>query len=1496
MLRMKEILRRAVLAVCALSLSVPSFAADLHAAPVLERSGVHSITYSEYVEFGKAGLGELLAPLPGGRLDFRRDEAYVAEGAGAGLLGSNFATMLLMAGVVAGAVVIADDVSSGSGGGGGVRSDTDLACFGADPGQIFDADNSACEAPDSTVECQALHRLINPDDEGAYVYNAATGECVIDTGNIDQKADTDTECRTANGNNIYDTREGRCEPPDNDDECGRLRGEGFIYNPNANSGAGACEMGALRSDARCRTEDPNYVLDSATGDCRAPQTTGECMRLNPGQNQIIYAGEPEGTPGGSCRVAANNEECLKIDTGYIYDGGCEKPDTNEECVELLDEGFIYDSSDEQCELAPSGDGPCKAASNNEEIYDTGSRRCEKPDTFGECQRLDATFIYDSSNPNNPCRVPATTEECQDIDPKNILQNNSCERPNSNTECQMINAGHIYDSTGNGGQGECRAPTNNTECVDLRGAGYIFNNGACQIMENPTTDDECKAINAGHIYDTDSGLCEEPNNTRECVRLNGAGQVFMGGSCIPDPGSTADPTTDTACHAANTGHIFDGNAGECQAPNTDEECRRVLPAGTGTGRIYDGATCRTPENTAECRRLPAGAGHIYDGAMCRTPNSDATCQMFNEQHIFINNACTPATNNTQCLRVNLGYIFDGTSNECEAPDSTPECASLRGAGYVYNNNRCERAAASVTDAACMAETTGHIFDTVNGRCEAPNTDEECQRINSAHIYDNPNCEAPDSTSECVRLSGVGHILVNNQCVRATDTTCRMANSAHILDSGSGNCEAPDTNDECARSNSATPIYDSTLLQCRARNSDTECQQINPGFIIDNGNCEAPNDDAECARLRGPGYTHDGSTCVPPATGGVSTHAACERNSDSKQQILNPVNGQCEEADSLADCGFLRSGQGRPNQFIYVSSAPSGEQCQCPAGQRETGASKTGSVAVAGNGLCERIPLTSDDDCLRESRTDGARNQFHTGNNDVERSVACRLPENTAECQDLELDDGTGTNTNIDVADWVYRTDGSGGRECDVPLTFDDCQGRGTAMIPNYARGGSTDCVNSGAATVQAALLAACNADTANVDQLRRQVFTRPSFDTTFTYQNFFSFPSRYTMSNVIGRLGSNLGHLLYKDPNEGNMWRRAVLNNNPQGGVVNLEAQNQWQYQGGTGSGVPTRYIPPGAILALVNTAQANNGNDRLSQTDVNGMDPMYFRVYLRGREGSINSEQYIGPPGGARLNPFRFDTDVFNPAFYALIPTDENGRATGSDSGGTNLQCAAAGSGDDTNDPIGKDNGGEFFILQNEPVPNGPLNGKDQYRLTRELSRDNIRFRESGGGMLNNAPFKVGDISFSMNPISRDMHMEYRYAFSETEIFKGGAYSGVRRSDNGGTHMYYHKTAAEIAPAENWSIYASAMQGFIRSTRYADTSLLGFSAGVHREGWLRHDDSYHVRLHSPFSATESRIWELSADIAFGVSESRWRLGVYRRLRMREGEEQKGVRLFYRREL
>ena len=136
------------------------------------------------------------------------------------------------------------------------------------------------------------------------------------------------------------------------------------------------------------------------------------------------------------------------------------------------------------------------------------------------------------------------------------------------------------------------------------------------------------------------------------------------------------------------------------------------------------------------------------------------------------------------------------------------------------------------------------------------------------------------------------------------------------------------------------------------------------------------------------------------------------------------------------------------------------------------------------------------------------------------------------------------------------------------------------------------------------------------------------------------------------------------------------------------------------------------------------------------------------------------------------------------------------------------------------------------------------------------------GGELNNSA-KAGSFSFAMDSL-KDIRMEYALPEAKTAGILWRGYSGYRRQDGGKTQLYYQKSLAEYAPENaKWKLYAMSQSGRVNSVIYESNSLQGFAAGFYYNGLFRHDDSYHIRIHTAFSAAEVREWKISANVRVG---------------------------------
>ena len=178
------------------------------------------------------------------------------------------------------------------------------------------------------------------------------------------------------------------------------------------------------------------------------------------------------------------------------------------------------------------------------------------------------------------------------------------------------------------------------------------------------------------------------------------------------------------------------------------------------------------------------------------------------------------------------------------------------------------------------------------------------------------------------------------------------------------------------------------------------------------------------------------------------------------------------------------------------------------------------------------------------------------------------------------------------------------------------------------------------------------------------------------------------------------------------------------------------------------------------------------------------------------------------------------------------------------------------------------------------------------LNNDFGSFRQILGGELNeHNSVQVNNFSFTADSTLKNMRMEYALPETKTGEISWRAYSGYRRENAGKTQIYYQKSVAEYAPEDaNWKLYAISQSGRINSEIYESTALQGFAAGFFADKIFRHDDSYHIRMHSAFSAAEVREWQLSATARIGAPKENMRLGLDYNME----QEATTARLLYRR--
>ncbi|MBE8158692.1 MAG: hypothetical protein HAW59_04815, partial [Betaproteobacteria bacterium] len=307
--------------------------------------------------------------------------------------------------------------------------------------------------------------------------------------------------------------------------------------------------------------------------------------------------------------------------------------------------------------------------------------------------------------------------------------------------------------------------------------------------------------------------------------------------------------------------------------------------------------------------------------------------------------------------------------------------------------------------------------------------------------------------------------------------------------------------------------------------------------------------------------------------------------------------------------------------------------------------------------------------------------------------------------------------------------------------------------------------------------------------------------------------------------------------------------------IYLRNGTNWDAPGGAnfGSGFPNptytnarRALRKGDVFLLTRSSQFQQNQPSEPTPEMNAQ--RIFRIYedaggtLRLAQGAATTTRVAGTPLTADANP------------QCSIPSSSNG-----------------------------------FFLDSEWRPTDSFS---QSRALTEFGSFREIVRTALGGMLNqNNAVQIKNFSFTADSSLKSMHMEYALPETKTGDISWRNYSGYRRQA-GGTEIYYQRAAAEYAPAgKNWRLYALSTSGRINSEIYENTPLASFSTGFFAGKIFRHDDEYHVRLNTPFSAAEVRTWELSADMQIGAPKHHIRFGLHRNFE----EKNFSSRIFYKKE-
>ena len=555
--------------------------------------------------------------------------------------------------------------------------------------------------------------------------------------------------------------------------------------------------------------------------------------------------------------------------------------------------------------------------------------------------------------------------------------------------------------------------------------------------------------------------------------------------------------------------------------------------------------------------------------------------------------------------------------------------------------------------------------------------------------------------------------------------------------------------------------------------------------------------------------------------------------------------------------------------------------------------------SGTGNCRAVG--SDADCMLLDIT----MPFYNGNNGtcnasvicaetvpVEDAGNCRVADNMQECLDANpnqpIHDTTATG-NCRIANndaECFAAYGIARQAYDptvtancraAPLTFAQCQdpatdgnrdGDTTDMDsgPNFIPDSNTDLNNGGGGcvevigTVTETRLAICAADEDNDRGFRSHLFTTLNEDITHVGL-LQPLTTNYFWINLLAA-GHNDPSNLWVKRGDSNTWRPGTLR------------ATQFQ-QLMVGTGADAHNALPGDIVALSPNAAATDDETR-TDSEIQEADVLFFRIY--STPDTFNPGQGVVPDfpdsaiSNAGLDPEIFDGDHV----WGLALSDVDGRPRT-----PNLACETP------TEAAGENQ--HFFLLTTG------MNADERFATTDDFSEDALRLASGGllTGLINgNSAMQLGNFSFAVDSSLKNLSIEHRFAPKPLGDIESRAYTGWRFHDGGQTNIYYHKSVWEYAPNPKVNLYAMSSSGSIRSELYESTSLGGYAAGVFAAKILRHDDSYHVRFHSPFSADEVRRYELAADARYGTPGNNLRLNLYRRLK----EKKTGARLIYRHEI
>ena len=1077
-----------------------------------------------------------------------------------------------------------------------------------------------------------------------------------------------------------------------------------------------------------------------------------------------------------------------------------------------------------------------------------------------------------------CRPPQNTVECQTINPNTVYDENArtCISGGAPPREQIVPCENfqVRDNI----SGICRLPRNTPECqlLYMNDMNGIFDGNAADRCAPAPPNPAARLCADNEVRDRETSACRLPQNTAECQTRN-ATEIYnedAADKCEPaPPDNTANPCSNTEvrdritrlcrmpqntpeCQILNSGEVFDDNEADKCAP---APATGAPPCGLAEVRDQESGNCRPPQNTAECQIL--NPGEIFDGNAA--------------------DKCAPAPPNPAARLCADNEVRDRQTSICRLPQNTAECQT-RNPNEIYNEDAADKCVAA--PAPCAAN---QLRDISTKECRFPNNESECRAINTDETFDpaaadncspvlapcnatqvrdrqTAECRAPQNTAECKILNS-GDIFdsVNNTCIADSPAPVPCA-ADEVRDRQTSECRAPENTAECKIINPDN-IYDSVNNTCIADNTAPAPCAADEVRDRQTSECRAPENTAECKIINVNNIFDSGNnTCIADNTAPVPCAA---------DEVRDRQTSECRAPENTAECKIINpdniydSGN---NTCIADNTAPvpcaadevrdrNNGDCRAPENTPECKIINPDNIYDSVNNTCiadntAPVPCTADE--VRDR---------NNGN--------CRAPVNTAECRILNLGAIYDTAQNacmITVCAAREVRDGING-ECRAPETTAECQMLDAQMefnpdanrcaFPFSATGGGRDRIFH---DTRLTLCLEGRDGTGGNDDLRSHVFT--------PVRNGYVVPalpgeeSGALASAVVTLEGSSLNGVsgLFGYLERATELRSAV---NGAGGRV-------WKREGSTWIGA-NDYISHISNIdnALLNGPIYDNGGfnrvqagDVIAITDDNlsrntsisvvvSRIVAIFRVY-HGRLGDLNVAT------GAVTQEYR-DEGV-------TLAIDEQVAC--------NLPDEASNTFNTT-----------FFLGgRNERVRNlGESRFLDEFI-------DEFTFQDISavldGELTENNSARLGNFSFTADSSLKNLRMEYAYPEIKTGDFLWRAHSGYRREHGGKTEIYYQKSGAEYAPeGANWKIYTASTAGRIRSEIYENTPLHGLSAGFFHGKLLRHNDSYHIRLHTPFSANQVREWEFSADARAGTPDKHLRLQLYRNISREVG----GARLTYR---